>query len=387
MEARMTVVPVVHDADSHIMEPLGWLEKYADDDVREALFTMPVEKLGGQLAEWVKLAEAGAHPPERVAELEQNVLGGAKGYEALGAFNAAERARVLDLTGISMQLVFSTFASLQFAGIRDPGLLYRGAAAHNRAMAEWCSVDRRLLGVAAVPLRYPELAPHAAAEAIELGCAAIGVPARPAGDRSPGHPDLDRFWRTLEEAGVPFMLHIAPFHVKEAYMNNGRPAPVDFIGSGEGVRAKDFPSVHHPVEEFLTAVCFDGVFERFPRLKGGVIEFGADWVPSFVRRLDHTARFWAKSTPELRELDRTPSEQFADQMFFTPTNFEDVGELIRESNDRLYCFSTDYPHVEGGKDPFGRFAASMAGQPDATLERFYRTNFEELMGVAHSVAP
>jgi predicted TIM-barrel fold metal-dependent hydrolase len=164
-------------------------------------------------------------------------------------------------------------------------------------------------------------------------------------------------------------------------MNNGRPPAVDFIGSGEGVMAKDYPNVHHMVEEFLTTICFDGVFERFPNLKGGVIEFGADWVPSLLRRLDYTAKAWYKSTPEIRELIRKPSEQFTEQMFFTPTNFEDVGELIRESNDRLYCFSTDFPHVEGGRDPFGKFGASMAGQPQETLDRFYTTNYAELMGL------
>jgi predicted TIM-barrel fold metal-dependent hydrolase len=376
-----TAGTVIYDADSHIMEPPDWMDEFATPEVREAFVRMPIDKLGGKLAEWAALAEGGAQPADRIPELEANVLGGPKGYEALGAFNSKERSRVLDIIGVSSQLVFSTFSALQFTGIRDPELLYGGALAHNRAMANWCSEDPRLLGVAVVPLFHPDRAAKAAADAIDAGCAAVGVPPRPAGDKSPGHPDLDPFWRTLEERNVPFMLHIGPFHVKPAYMNNGRPPAVDFIGSGEGVMAKDYPNVHHMVEEFLTTICFDGVFERFPNLKGGVIEFGADWVPSLLRRLDYTAKAWYKSTPEIRELIRKPSEQFTEQMFFTPTNFEDVGELIRESNDRLYCFSTDFPHVEGGRDPFGKFGASMAGQPQETLDRFYTTNYAELMGL------
>jgi len=31
---------------------------------------------------------------------------------------------------------------------------------------------------------------------------------------------------------------------------------------------------------------FDGVFARFPRLRGGVIELGAGWVPEYLRALD-----------------------------------------------------------------------------------------------------
>tara|TARA_R110002124_G_scaffold270207_1_gene438546 strand:- start:9033 stop:10199 length:1167 start_codon:yes stop_codon:yes gene_type:complete len=375
----MTGERIVFDADAHIMEGSNWLSDFADEEVKKSLFTMPVEKLGGKLAEWVKLAESGAHPPENIPELEKNILGGPKGYEALGAFNSEERSRTLDIIGIDAQLVFSTFASLQFAGIRDPDILYRGAAAHNRAMGNWCSNDKRLLGVASIPLRYPDRAAKAAKEAVEMGCSAIGVAPHPAGDLSPGHPDLDPFWRVLEETETPFMLHIGPYHIKPAYMNNGRPRPVDFIGSGEGVMAKDFPNVHHKVEEFLTTICFDGVFERFPGLRGGVIEHGADWVPSFIRRLDYTHRMWAKSTPELKEMKRKPSEQFSEQMRFTPGIWENVSQLISESNDRLYCFSTDYPHVEGGRDPFGKFEATLQDCSAETRTRFYSGNFADMM--------
>lgn len=362
------------------MESPEFLDPYADAKAKAAFRRMKVEEQGGKLAEWVGLARLGAHPAHKIAELEANILGGPKGYEALGAFNAAERSRVLDLTGIDAQLVFSTFATSQFSGLRDYDLLYRGVSAHSRAIADWCSKDERLLGVAAVPLWDTERAVKAAEEAIQLGCSAISVPPKPAGDKSPGHPDLDRFWRVLEESGTPFINHIGIYHVRPAYFNNGKPPPSNFIGSGEGVMAKDFPSTHHPVEEFLTAMCFDGVFDRFPRLMGGVIEHGAGWVPSFIDRLDFTHRSWMKSTQELRDLKRKPSETFAEQMRFTPLIWEDVGRLIDLSDERLYLFSTDYPHIEGGKDPFGKFGASLQSRSEGAKERFYSRNFADLMG-------
>ena len=40
----------------------------------------------------------------------------AKGWSGLGAFDAGERSRALDLLGFESQLVFSTFAAGQFAG-------------------------------------------------------------------------------------------------------------------------------------------------------------------------------------------------------------------------------------------------------------------------------
>ena len=47
-------------------------------------------------------------------------------------------------------------------------------------------------------------------------------------------------------------------------------------------------------------------------------------------------------------------------------------------------FSSDYPHVEGGRKPLEHFAASMAaaGTDHEAQERFYSANFLDLMGTA-----
>ena len=43
-------------------------------------------------------------------------------------------------------------------------------------------------------------------------------------------------------------------------------------------------------------------------------------------------------------------------------------------------FSTDYPHVEGGRNPLKRFDESLADAAPDVLQRFYCDNFAELMG-------
>jgi hypothetical protein len=80
----------------------------------------------------------------------------------------------------------------------------------------------------------------------------------------------------------------------------------------------------------------------------------------------------------LRALHRKPSQQITDQLRFTPFVFEDLGAMIAESNDRLYLFSSDYPHPEGGRNPLGRFEGSLAGASQETLTRFYAENFLDL---------
>ncbi|HEV3450040.1 MAG TPA: amidohydrolase, partial [Acidimicrobiia bacterium] len=45
-------------------------------------------------------------------------------------------------------------------------------------------------------------------------------------------------------------------------------------------------------------------------------------------------------------------------------------------------FSSDYPHVEGGRRPLERFEASLGDADEATRRRFYCDNFVDLMGTA-----
>ena len=77
----------------------------------------------------------------------------------------------------------------------------------------------------------------------------------------------------------------------------------------------------------------------------------------------------------LTEIKRKPSEQLIQQMAFTPYVFENVGNFIDNSNPELYLFSSDYPHVEGGKDPIGRFEASLGDRSEEIRNLFYTENF------------
>ena len=97
-----------------------------------------------------------------------------------------------------------------------------------------------------------------------------------------------------------------------------------------------------------------------------------------LQRLDWIVRSWSKVDQYLAELRRTPSETFREQMAFTPFVFEDVGALIGASADDLYLFSSDYPHVEGGRDPIGRFERSLGDRSEAVRNAFYTENFLKL---------
>ncbi len=374
------------DADSHLMELPDFMSAHAEPAIRERLPSLAAVGLTIEGVEMAQHAGAAGHPPEvveRLLALGDGLLKGPKWHGALGAFNGSERGRALDLLGFERQVVFSSFCSAILFPQPDLDVCYGGIRAHNRAMAEFCAADKRLIGVALLALDDPERALAEIDAALKAGLGAFWLPGRAPGGRSPGHSAHDPVWARLAEAGVPFLLHVgsSPLSIPDEWMNDGHSQRQSARGRAEVIGSKDLTVIHQPYQRFLSVLMLDGVLERFPKLRGGAIEVGAGWVPDMLRRLDHAVSIWQRSEPHLAEMKRLPSEQAREQLRFTPYPFEDVGQLIRESTPELYLFSSDYPHAEGGRDPLGRFERSLEGLGDSVRERFYATNFDDLYGV------
>jgi predicted TIM-barrel fold metal-dependent hydrolase len=376
---------VVFDADSHLMELPGWLEQYADSYTRERLRPLALGGAGA-LAE-TAVAQAAARVNEPASEMgDGRSLLATKGWSAVGAFDPHERSRVLDVLGFSAQLVFPTFAATQFAPRpgqdADIDLLYGGADALNRAIADFCASDARLLAVGWVPWADPVCTIGSARRAIEAGCRAIQVPTDlPRGVVSPTHPDHDGLWALLEESGVPVVSHVGGGGrpVRPGFHKNGRPVS-DFLGGGENVRSKDYLAIHQRPEVFWGALVLDGIFEQFPGLRGASIEEGAMWVVPWIRRLDLAMSF-ARTEAPLRDLPMAPSAYVHRQLWFTPFPTEPVGWMIEQAGDDLFLFSSDYPHPEGGRDPLRRFNDSLTGASEPAIDRFFAGNFAALAGL------
>ncbi len=135
--------------------------------------------------------------------------------------------------------------------------------------------------------------------------------------------------------------------------------------------------MHQPPETFVSMLLLDGVFERNPNLRGAAVELGAAWVPEMLNRLDAICRIYSRVDESVR-FERPPSLQLSEQMGFTPFPHEDVASFITQSNDDLYLFSSDYPHVEGGRDPIGKFGKALDGQSEDTVTKFCSENFLRL---------
>jgi predicted TIM-barrel fold metal-dependent hydrolase len=258
----------------------------------------------------------------------------------MGSFLREDRPRALDLLGFSSQLVFNTFLSdlfVHYEHQRDLDFTYGAARAHNRAIVDFCSVDRRLLPVGFVPLADFERARAMAAEAIELGAKALLVSSACPPGHSPSHVGLFPVWAIAEEARLPIVFHVGGGGrlLDPNYFENGLPPVPDFHGGAENFRSVDFMAIPHPPMVTLSTMIFDGVLDRFPRLMIGVIEQGAVWMPSWMRQLDTALEAFAKNEERLRKLRLRPSEYVRRQVRATPYPTEPVGWIIEQAGEEV----------------------------------------------------
>lgn len=309
---------------------------------------------------------AGSEQDVKARGQARSDLLGIKGISAHGAIDAPGRVEAMDGMGIRAQLLFPNTA------LRELRLQTAAARAvcrrYNDYVVDWthqtgdraravCQINMSDVGWAIAEL---ERVLKLGARGVLLSCAAAP------GGVSPANNVWDPFWAMLEEANVPAFLHIASGGVLTSDADDPIIPPREFAdatglkaafkdrsGAEEALGPFYFVISHMAPEVWLISMVMGKVFERFPRLRFGVIEVGASWVGPMCERMDLHAKLMAKVgiTYTLK-----PSEFVQRNVRVTPFWHEDVNQMVeRHGLKEVYCFSTDYPHVEGSRDPIGKF--------------------------------
>jgi hypothetical protein len=166
------------------------------------------------------------------------------------------------------------------------------------------------------------------------------------------------------------------------YFRNGLPVPPDFHGGEENFRSVDYMGIPGPPAQTLATMIFDGVFERFPRLRIGVIEQGAIWVPSWLRQMEAAFEAFARHEDRLRALSLRPTEYVTAADAVHPVS--DRGRGVDHRAERVPTL-----HVLVRLSPRGRRSPTdraFRGVPGRYRRRcqasFLRDNFLDLMGSA-----
>jgi hypothetical protein len=208
------------------------------------------------------------------------------------------------------------------------------------------------------------------------------------GGVSPAHNDLDPFYAMLAEARIGLHFHIGGLG---PFLSTNRWGDAEaFKGFKSSAEINLDPwwlsAVHLSVQNFIATMVTGAVFDRHPELYVGSEEHGAHWIGPLAQMLDiwhdnnnslHEKQY--VNGPPGRKLPMRPSEYIRRNVRVSPFDFEPVGDYLDDFGlDTVYCFASDYPHVEGGSDPMGKFLAQLERFGPKTLEKFFVTNGEVL---------
>ena len=376
---------IVHDADSHTMELPDWYDEFGTERVKEVFKKRFAKSQVGAIESFETLPAL--HKKKEYRELNEKEVMLRKNYQALGACDSKDRSEAVDLLGVATQLVFPTSPNVWLEDLEhrdDMEFLYETSSATNKSQIAFCNQDPRLLSVAYIPLADLKEAENAAKEALDLGAKALLIPWACPKNHSTSHVELDKVWAQAQEAGVPVLFHVgvADKVLPKAHKNNGLPAVADFHGGEENFRSISYMAISNGPMQALSLLILDGVLDRFPSLMFGVIELGAVWVPGFMRQLDAAFEAFGRHEERLKNLKLRPSEYITRQVRVTPYPTEPTEWIINEAGTDIFMFSSDYPHVEGGRNPMGRFEKATKNLSESDQDKFFRGNFEDLMGSA-----
>ena len=376
------------DVDSHVIELDDFLINAARPDERAFIPSMSAQR---ELPVSEKaLSRARQHlkrrreDPEVMARFEAALLDNRRsGWSRLGAFDREERSHTLDLLGFEKQLVLPTFAFHQVDQVQQLEAREICARVLNRAMGAFCSQDPRLYAIGYVPLGLgPEKSAALIKEAFDEGCYSVMVDTNqpdPAA-RSFTHADYDIAWNCFAEYDRPFIIHVAVNGqyqaVSPSFQNNGR--PLLELGGDAATTPLGVIAIKNSAELFLSAMIFDGVFQRHPGLRCISMEHGAFWLPAWLKALD----FAAQSLQRIHPMDLAPSEIARQHIRVSPFAGEPVGWIIENVGPEMLVFASDYPHPEGTSDPIRKFEATMIDCDEVTRKAFYYDNMANWMGLS-----
>ena len=380
------------DADSHEYTPMNLWE----------------EQFGSVVRDFVRAFEGSKMPIRQFVaaddtEITADSVWNTKFARAPGAFDLERRVEVLDFTGVRRQMMFpgsiGLYAvSFYFRCDQFPDMLKsitgdRKAYALElvRAYNDWCirvarQTDRiRPVGVAladTVDALYGECK-----RLIDHGVRVVWLPsAALPGGVSPAHPDLDRVWEMLAAADVPVMAHLgadADFLMTTAWRN----APA-FVGWKAGEEFQMDPwtlsTLHLPVQNFLATMVLGGVFERHPRLRFGSCEVLAQWVGPLAQLLDfwnsHSRKFSLDNMEGELPITMKPSDYIRRNVRFALFDIEPVDVYIEQFGmPEIYCYSSDYPHPEGGRNPMGDISGKLERFGPDIMRKVFVENAEWLL--------
>mgnify|MGYP005854944789 CR=1 FL=1 len=391
------------DGDSHVLEPPGLWDEYLEPEFRPRAIriTRSIPDREGVHRGIARLpgatgAEATAPPaprfdedlPEMALEIKERMaadeyliidrqvvmsgglagLGGVEHHRSklpyltyleaapLASFDTEERIKLFDSWGLAGGIVFPTIGILWDTD--DPGL----ADAYSRAYNRWChdfvgAYPHRIFPMAHIPMHDPELAHAELKRCLKLGFRGMFLAPEPVNGVSPADARFDPVWHELEDAGLPFCLHVIVRFSRilqsptRAFNLLTRPSRTHAFGLGATFQ----------IIPAMTSLIMDGFFDRFPRIKCLCVEAGAGWAPYIAHRLDEKYEMFGYA--ERTKLE--PSEYMKRNVWYVAEPREKtIDAAMGLIGETQFIWGSDYPHIDSSIHAIDQILESTAGMSE-----------------------
>jgi len=325
--------PII-SADSHVMEPPGTYIDRIDKKFLDRAPRMVHDERRGD----VFLVEGSKNPiplslVSAAGRLPEDLSPKGAVFEKLhkGGWDPDARLVDMDRDGVSAEIIYPS-VGMEICNIPDMDLKKACLDAYNLWIAEYSGAHPdRLIGLGQTALRTPDEGIEDLRKIKALGLRGVMLPGMP-GQEDYNSPIYDEFFEASIDLGLPLSFHI---------LTSGE-------GLKQGYRGKkmnSFMGIIRSNQDIMSMFCFDGVFERHPKLKIVCVEADAGWVPHFIYRMDHAYkrhRYWLKGT----ELAKMPSQYFLEHIYLTFQDDHTAFQFKDHMNVERLMWASDYPHSD-----------------------------------------
>ncbi|HTY18079.1 MAG TPA: hypothetical protein VMH82_10150 [Myxococcota bacterium] len=358
-------MPGVIDSDQHLYEYRGLWAEHIEPALRGDAIRFVDDPLGHVRVVWRDevLAVADVQVPGETDAIGERRRREREGLAPLALYDEAlprdywePAARVERLAGMGIDeaVAFPNYGLIWERTLsRDLRALLGNMAAWNR----WCEAvvadgKGRLHPVAHLSLRDLDWLERELARLAAAGVRLAMIAPALVDGRRLSHPDLERAWSAFEHQGVSPVFHVAdqPKVFDEAWYSD----------RGElGNFAVDTVFLYVPAALACTDLILNGVFERHPDLRLGIVELSAVWVPLYLMMLDGGMQFIERLNGRSSPLPLRPSDYFRRQVRVSSFAYEMPRNLQRMlGGSDLLMACSDYPHSEGTGQPLQDYAAT-----------------------------
>jgi uncharacterized protein len=282
----------------------------------------------------------------------------------------AEWQAFLEQTGIEQAVIYPT-AALTIGLVQDPEWAAIVCRAYNTWLARtYTQADSRLTAVALLPSQnVPAAAGELRRAVSKLGMVGGLLPSVTYFKPLLGEAQFDPLYEAAQALDVGLAIH---------------GGPQAGLGLEHISRQIEAHTLAHPfplMAQFNSMV-FNGVFDRFPRLRVAYLEAGSGWLPYLMDRMDYEAEARAEEWPHAA----SPSEMIRRGNVFVSCEAEEraLPTVVEALGADHVLYASDFPHELGtGPEAYLEDLHDLETRPDlsdaakeqilgGTAARFYQ---------------